>query len=63
MTIRFVVLAAVVAEFGLTIWVVSAGMRSEAAIAAVLLPRIATYYLPPLWGFPAMLWLQRKQYL
>ena len=46
-------------EVGLT----SAGMASEAAIAAVLLYRISTYYLPPLWGFPAMLWLQRKRYL
>jgi uncharacterized membrane protein YbhN (UPF0104 family) len=52
-----------VAEFGLTIGLVSAGMPSEAAIAAVLIYRISTYYLPPLWGFPAMLWLQRKHYL
>jgi glycosyltransferase 2 family protein len=52
-----------VAEFGLTIGLVSAGMTSEAAIAAVLLYRISTFYLPPLWGFPAMLWLQRKHYL
>jgi len=52
-----------VAEFGLTIGLVSAGMTSEAAIAAVLLYRISTFYLPPLWGFPAMLWLQRKRYL
>ena len=42
---------------------ISAGMPSEAAIAAVLLYRISTYYLPPAWGFPAMLWLQRNQYL
>jgi uncharacterized membrane protein YbhN (UPF0104 family) len=52
-----------VAEFGLTIGLTSAGMAPEAAIAAVLLYRIATYYLPPLWGFPAMLWLQRSRYL
>jgi uncharacterized membrane protein YbhN (UPF0104 family) len=38
-------------------------MVPEAAIAAVLLYRIATYYLPPAWGFPAMLWLQRNRYL
>jgi hypothetical protein len=52
-----------VAEFGLTIGLVSAGMTDEAALAAVLLYRIATYYLPPLWGFFAMLWLQRNRYL
>jgi uncharacterized membrane protein YbhN (UPF0104 family) len=39
-----------VAEFGLTIGLVSAGMTDEAAFAAVLLYRIATFYLPPLWG-------------
>jgi len=38
-------------------------MTPEAAIAAVLLSRISTYYAPPLWGFPAMLWPQRNRYL
>jgi uncharacterized membrane protein YbhN (UPF0104 family) len=52
-----------VAEFGLTIGLVSTGMTEEAALAAVLLYRIATYYLPPTWGFGAMLWLQRNRYL
>jgi uncharacterized membrane protein YbhN (UPF0104 family) len=52
-----------VAEFGLTIGLTSAGMSPEAAIAAVLIYRISTYYLPPAWGFPAMLWLQRNRYL
>jgi uncharacterized membrane protein YbhN (UPF0104 family) len=52
-----------VAEFGLTIGLVAAGMTDEAALAAVLLYRISTYYLPPVWGFGAMLWLQRNRYL
>ena len=52
-----------VAEFGLTIGLTSAGMTPEAAIAAVLLYRISTYYLPPAWGFPAMLWPQHNRYL
>jgi uncharacterized membrane protein YbhN (UPF0104 family) len=52
-----------VAEFGLAIGLTSLGMNSETAISAVLLYRIATYYLPPAWGFPAMLWLQRNRYL
>jgi uncharacterized membrane protein YbhN (UPF0104 family) len=52
-----------VAEFGLTIGLVSAGMTDESALAAVLLYRIATFYLPPLWGFLALLWLQRNRYL
>jgi len=52
-----------VAEFGLALGLTGAGMTPEAAIAAVLLYRIATYYLPPAWGSPAMLWLQRNRYL
>jgi uncharacterized membrane protein YbhN (UPF0104 family) len=52
-----------VAEFGLSVALTSAGMSDEAAVAAVLLYRLATFYLPPLWGFPAMLWLQRNRYL
>ena len=52
-----------VAEFGLTVGLSSAGLTPETAIAAVLLYRISTFYLPPLWGFPAMLWLQRERYL
>jgi len=38
-------------------------MTEEAALAAVLRYRIATYYLPPLWGFVALQWLQRARYL
>lgn len=52
-----------VAEFGLTVGLVSAGVTEEAAFAAVLLYRIATFYLPPLWGFFASGWLQRNRYL
>lgn len=52
-----------VAEFGLTVGLVSAGMAEEAAFAAVLLYRIATFYLPPIWGFFALGWLQRNRYL
>jgi uncharacterized membrane protein YbhN (UPF0104 family) len=52
-----------VAEFGLTVGLTSAGMTPETAVAAVLLSRISTYFAPPLWGFPAMLWLQRNRYL
>jgi uncharacterized membrane protein YbhN (UPF0104 family) len=52
-----------VAEFGLTVGLTSAGMTPETAIAAVLLYRISTFYVPPAWGFPALLWLQRNRYL
>jgi uncharacterized membrane protein YbhN (UPF0104 family) len=52
-----------VAELGLTVGLVSAGMPEEAALATVLLYRVATFYLPPVWGFFAMRWLQRNAYL
>ena len=52
-----------VAEFGLTLGLTAAGMAPEAAVAAVLLYRISTFYLPPVWGFFAMRWLQRNRYL
>jgi uncharacterized membrane protein YbhN (UPF0104 family) len=52
-----------VAELGLTVGLVSAGMTEEAALAAVLLYRAATFYIPPVWGFFAMRWLQRNALL
>jgi len=52
-----------VAELGLTVGLVSAGMTEEAALAAVLLYRASTFYVPPVWGFFAMRWLQRNALL
>jgi uncharacterized protein (TIRG00374 family) len=52
-----------VTEFGLTLGLTAAGMQEEAALAAVVLYRVATFYLPPVWGFVAMRWLQRNAHL
>jgi uncharacterized membrane protein YbhN (UPF0104 family) len=52
-----------IAELGLTVGLVSAGMTEEAALAAVLLYRASTFYIPPVWGFFAMRWLQRSRLL
>ena len=52
-----------VTEFGLTLGLTSAGMPEEAALAAVLLYRISSFYLPPIWGFFALRWLQKNRYL
>jgi uncharacterized membrane protein YbhN (UPF0104 family) len=52
-----------VAEFGLTLGLTGAGMTPEAALGAVFLYRIATFYLPPIWGFFALRWLQRRRFL
>jgi glycosyltransferase 2 family protein len=52
-----------VAEFAVTVGLTSAGMPPETALATALVYRISTFYLPPVWGFGAMHWLQRNRYL
>jgi glycosyltransferase 2 family protein len=52
-----------IAEFGLTVGLTAAGMTEEAALATALLYRVATFYLPPVWGFFALRWLERNRYL
>jgi len=52
-----------VVEYGLTIGLTSAGMTQESAIITVLLYRLSTFYLPPIWGFFAFRWLQRNRYI
>jgi len=52
-----------VTELGLTVGLTAAGMSEEAALATALLYRVAVFYLPPVWGFLALRWLQRNQYL
>ncbi len=52
-----------VVEGGLTFGLVAAGMPEDAAFAAVVLYRIATFYLPALWGFFAFRQLETDNYL
>ncbi len=52
-----------VVEGGLTYGLVRAGVPEEAAFAAVLMYRLATFYLPPIWGFFALRWLERNKHL
>jgi uncharacterized protein (TIRG00374 family) len=52
-----------VAELAVTVGLTSAGMPAETALATALVYRISTFYLPPIWGFGAMQWLQRNRYL
>jgi uncharacterized membrane protein YbhN (UPF0104 family) len=52
-----------VVEFGLEVGLTSAGMTPSAAAATVLIYRLATFYVPPTWGFFAFRWLQRNSYL
>ena len=47
----------------LVVGLTSAGLPAETSLAAALLYRFVTFYLPPPWGFFALQWLQRNRYL
>jgi uncharacterized membrane protein YbhN (UPF0104 family) len=52
-----------VAEGALVFGLVRAGMSEEAAFAATMMYRLSNFYLPPIWGYFAMRWLQRNNHL
>lgn len=52
-----------VAEAGLTAGLVGVGLSSDEAVPAVILYRMVSYYLPPIWGWASMTWLTRHDYL
>ncbi len=52
-----------VSEGGLIFGLTSFGVAPEAAFAAVILYRLATFYTPPIWGFFSLRWLERKRFL
>ena len=52
-----------VMEAALATGLVAAGIEASTATATALLFRATTYYLPPIWGWVAMRWLQRNSFL
>jgi uncharacterized membrane protein YbhN (UPF0104 family) len=42
---------------------VAAGIPESTAVAAAILYRLITFYLPPIWGAVAMRQLRRKGYI
>jgi glycosyltransferase 2 family protein len=38
-------------------------MPEEAAFAATMMHRLSNFYLPPIWGYFAMRWLQKNNHL
>jgi hypothetical protein len=36
---------------------------SDIAVAATLTARLFTCYLPPIWGYPSLVWMRNKEYL
>ena len=52
-----------VAEFGLTYGLISRrACPRRRRSPPVILYRVATFYLPPVWGYFALRWLQRDRY-
>ena len=52
-----------VMEAGLIAGFTAAGVPQEQAIAATFTARLFTSYLPPVWGWFALNWLRRRQYI
>ncbi len=52
-----------VTEGALVFGLVSAGLPEEIALAVVILHRLASFYVPPIWGFFALRWLGRNNYI
>ena len=51
------------AEASLTAGLVAMGVDDSTAFAIAFTHRLCTYYLPPIWGYFSMQWLQRKAYI
>jgi uncharacterized protein (TIRG00374 family) len=52
-----------VSEAGMTAGLTAVGVPSDIAVAAVLVYRLISYYLPPVWGYFSMRWLTKHDYL
>jgi uncharacterized membrane protein YbhN (UPF0104 family)/tRNA A-37 threonylcarbamoyl transferase component Bud32 len=52
-----------VVEAGLIAGLVSVGIPEDQAIAAVLIQRFFTTYLPPVWGWFTLAWMRRHEYV
>jgi len=52
-----------VAEAGYTAALVALGIPNPVAVSTAIAFRLATYYLPPVWGGLAMRWLRRHDYV
>jgi uncharacterized protein (TIRG00374 family) len=52
-----------VVEAAIIAGLVAAGVDNATAAATALVFRLVTFYLPPLWGWGAVRWLERRSYL
>ena len=52
-----------VVEAGLIAGLTSFGIPQDQAVAAVLIQRLFTAYLPPIWGWVTLAWMRRHEYV
>ena len=52
-----------ITEAALTAGLVAVGIPQTEALAAAIFYRICTFYLPPLWGYIALRWLTKHDFL
>jgi len=52
-----------VVEAGLIAGLTAAGIPQDQAVAAVLIQRFFTAYLPPVWGWFTLAWMRRREYV
>ena len=52
-----------VVEAGMIAGLTSAGIPQDQAVAAVLIQRLFTAYLPPIWGWLTLTWMRRHEYV
>ncbi|HXX90664.1 MAG TPA: lysylphosphatidylglycerol synthase transmembrane domain-containing protein, partial [Acidimicrobiales bacterium] len=52
-----------VVEAGMIAGLAGFGVPEDVAVAAVFVQRLFTAYLPPIWGYAALLWLRRHDFL
>jgi len=52
-----------VVEAGLIAGLTSVGIPQDQAVAAVLIQRFCTSYLPPVWGWATLAWMRRREYV
>lgn len=52
-----------ISESALIVGLTSAGVDPETAFAAAIATRLGTFYLPPIWGWFALRWLTKRNYI
>jgi glycosyltransferase 2 family protein len=52
-----------VAESALVVGLTGVGVGQDVAFASAISYRVSTFYLPPVWGWAAMRWLEARRFL